>query len=664
MIRRTAVAALAVLAGLTPVAVAASPAGATAAVAPVRSGVRPAVSPAADSPIEGTPVSLPFGTFEHMLVDQAAGKIFYTGIIGGFDGTVGGVVASSLTGTELHLVSGTTDAAGLAIGPDGLVYAAESTDNYIVAIDPIQLTVTHKYSTGDAACPNSVAFAGNDLWFSFKCGPDPNEFGIAEIDRTNGTVSIQGPTNYGNPLVAGVPGHPDELLATYFGGAYELDLLQVNGGTATPSGIVAYTDAPDLEVSPDGSKVLAYGVPYSTTDLSNDGSRYSPASGAGVSTNVYSPDGQHVAVGDDSLNLSIFVAASDLELHPYKSPYSSGPGDATQLAPGGLAWTNNTTLAVVLQDTSGSTPQVRFLPDALTAPSSIALSAPATARRAQSFSFTGTFSNVQDPTGLQLSVSRRDASGLVGLSPVTLGADGTFTVTDTPPVGATNVYTVSYAGSPHYGPARTAFSIVVSRDNAGLAIHTDQALYPVGATMTVTIHLGSHYNLTQVSLYATPAGSYQRLVARPTVDAAGNAVVRVKYSYSTSFIATFAGDYRFAPTSISTVARIAVRLTPSLRGGYATSGGYTLFHAGSYATPGAQVLPLKPGQCVSFSLQYYSGGQWTNGVGLPCGRLNAASVVSAAFTERAGVPWRLQLGYRTDTTNTGNASPWIYLRWV
>jgi len=662
MFRRTAVAALAVVAGLATVVVASRPAGATLAPSSVERKVGPAVSPAVDSPIEGNPLPLPFGTFSRILVDQADSQIFYSGAASGVDGAVGGVAVSSLTGTNLRLISGTTDAAGMTIGPDGLLYVAESTDNVIVAIDRSTLTVTHSYPTGTDACPSTIAFAGTELWFSFSCTADPSLSGIAELDRGTGTVTNQGDPTYSFPQLAAVPGHPDELLSTWFGGVPELDLLQVSGTTATPTpNVVAYTDATNLDVSPDGSSVLANGTAYSTVDLT-PGTTYTPGSGVPAMTGVYDADGSHVAVSNDSLDVSVFLA-DGTELHHYVSPGSQGAGDASVPAHAGLAWVGSSLVSVFV-DAQGLSPQVRLLTDALTAPSTITLTAPATTRRGVSFSFTGTFANVQDPTGLQLSVSRRDASGLVGLTPITLGADGTFTVTDTPPVGSTNVYTVSYVGSPRYGPAKTAVAITVSRDVAGLSVHTDQTVYPVGATMTVTIHLGAHYNLAQVSLYATPAGSYQRLVARPTVDAAGNAVVRVKYSYSTSFIATYAGDYRYAPTSTSTSARVQVRLTPSLRGGYAISGGYTLFHAGSYATSGAQVLPLKPGQCVSFALQYYSGGQWLNGVGLPCGRLSSASVVAASFTERAGVPWRLQLAYRTDTTNTGAASSWIYLRWV
>jgi len=206
-------------------------------------------------------ILLPLGRYSAMVVDPAHAEVFVAGRtnqIGQRPG-LGGVVVAATSGSAATYVTGTSDANGIAIGPDGLVYAAEQ-DGHIVAIDPVTKTITATFDTGTAGCPDSVAFAGAELWFSYGCDPG-TDTGLAELDTTSSTVTaglLAGPKTQLASL-AELPGHSDTLLATDLtavGG--DLDVLSVSGTSITVQTQVADVNASDLVGSPDGTSVISW----------------------------------------------------------------------------------------------------------------------------------------------------------------------------------------------------------------------------------------------------------------------------------------------------------------------------------------------------------------------------------------------------------------------
>jgi hypothetical protein len=249
----------------------------------------------------------------------------------------------------------------------------------------------------------------------------------------------------------------------------------------------------------------------------------------------------------------------------------------------------------------------------------LTLSAPATGNRAAPLAVTGqlTWPHAHLTTGT-VHVVKKDAAHPSGytLAAVTPAADGTFTVHDTPQVGSTNTYTVTYDGGTAYLPVTSSANVQVSRATPALSVTTNAGAYRSGATAKVTAHLGTTYNSRTVTLYSQPAGKSRTQLKTGRVDSSGNLVATVKVSRNTTFTAVFAGDYRYAPRT----ATHGVTLTPTVtrtqlqwplattRIGATT---YQVFYK-SEVTMGydLEVAPHQSTGCMSVYVERYTSGAW------------------------------------------------------
>ncbi|GGN69544.1 hypothetical protein GCM10010112_35180 [Actinoplanes lobatus] len=101
--------------------------------------------------------------------------------------------------------------------------------------------------------------------------------------------------------------------------------------------------------------------------------------------------------------------------------------------------------------------------------SNLTLSGPSTAVPGAPITITGTLLSsisVPVPTGASVSVLRAGAS----LGAATVAADGSFSITDTPPGEGTWAYEVSYAGTSTHLPATATASVTVSRTASTLTL--------------------------------------------------------------------------------------------------------------------------------------------------------------------------------------------------
>lgn len=142
-----------------------------------------------------------------------------------------------------------------------------------------------------------------------------------------------------------------------------------------------------------------------------------------------------------------------------------------------------------------------------------------------------------------------------------VSADGGFVVHDTPQVGDTNTYTLTYDGGTSYLPVTASAKVQVSRAAPGLSVATDAKSYHPGATTKVTAHLGTTYNSRSVTLYAHPVGKARTRLKGGAVDAHGNLAASYKASRNTVFSAVFNGDDRYAPRTVTAIATV----TPTVR---------------------------------------------------------------------------------------------------
>ncbi|MEV7501768.1 hypothetical protein [Streptomyces sp. NPDC093018] len=257
------------------------------------------------------------------------------------------------------------------------------------------------------------------------------------------------------------------------------------------------------------------------------------------------------------------------------------------------------------------------LPVAKYAPT-MALTAPSSAGRAAPLTVTGhlTWPHAHVTTGT-VHVVKTDPAHPSGYSAgtVPVAADGGFAFHDTPQAGGTDTYAFTYDGGTSYLPVTASAKVQVSRATPALNVATDAKSYHSDATVKVTAHLGTTYNSRSVTLYAQPAGKSRTQLKSGKVDAHGNLVASYKITRNTVFEAVFAGDYRYAPRTVST----GTTLTPTVRTktqwplsttrvGTTT---YQVFYK-SESDMGfdAQVTPRQSGGCMSVYVEHYYSGAW------------------------------------------------------
>ncbi|MFF3378501.1 hypothetical protein ACFYXF_36795 [Streptomyces sp. NPDC002680] len=302
----------------------------------------------------------------------------------------------------------------------------------------------------------------------------------------------------------------------------------------------------------------------------------------------------------------------------------------------------------------------------------LTLKAPATATRGAALSFTGTLTDAPYASGETVTVTRTDAGHTT--TPVrwtsVVGADGKVTIKDTPSIGGANTYTVSYPGDASHQAATASAIVQVSRLATTVSVATNASTYTYGATGTVTAHLGATYNSRTVSIWATPAGGTKTLVKTAAMDSKGNLTATYKLTHNTTFTASFAGDYRYAPKSATRTVNGQVRVATKLGGYYGTttySGTtYRVYHHTVKPQVVATVTPDKSGQCAKFQAQEYYGGAWHTLTTSPCFSMAPGSVgvTHLSLTNAVDQRFRVRAEYvrsAKDTTNVSTWGGWLYL---
>jgi hypothetical protein len=296
----------------------------------------------------------------------------------------------------------------------------------------------------------------------------------------------------------------------------------------------------------------------------------------------------------------------------------------------------------------------------------LTLKAPATATRGAALSFGGKLSDGPYGSGQTVTVSRTDAAHTT--TPVKwtvpVGVDGTITVKDTPSIGGANTYTVSHPGDASHQAATTSAIVQVSRAATAVSVTTNASSYAYGATATVTAHLGTTYNSRTVSVYATPYGGTKTLVKTGTVDAKGNLTATYELARNTTFSASFAGDYRYAPATVTRAADAHVKVATTLGGSYTstTYSGitYRVYHRTVKPSVTATVTPNKAGQCQRFQAQQYYSGAWHTLTTSGCFSLaaNSTAKTQLSLTNALNQKFRVRSEYERRTKDNTNLSTW------
>lgn len=629
--------------------------------------------PAGPADASDASVRLPLGAVSDVLADPAHGLVFVSGRYNSFidDGWSGGVVVANADGTNAHLLVSGLDVNGLALGPDGRVYAAEAAGT-IVAIDPVQGAVAASYQTTGADCPDSLAAVGTQLWFSYGCTPGSSA-ALGVLDPGTGTVTtgILAGARPARAILAAVPGHTDELVATDVTAAAATSVLTVTGTAATVSSTVAGT-ATDLAVAPDGNSVVltdgSFAREYPLPGLGSPATTY-PTPRDGADSVAYAPDGHYLAVsvgrpGDpDTITTFGPDGASPVRTYDTSTPGSAGRAQTTIPAAHGMAWSGHTLLAVYADYGQGY-PTLKVLSGATQAVTAVSVSGPSTVARGAVVQLGGRLtSGAAGLASIRLSVVRTDLAGAHPLAAAVTDGSGRFTVRDTPSVGGPNTYTIAYAGDTTTAPVSFRYALSVSRATTALSVATNRRGYAFGDRAAVTVHLGPTYNGRTVALYAQPTGAPRRLVRSGTVDRHGNLTAYYRVTTRTVFSAGYAGDYRYAPRTVSTSSAVAARLTTRLGPSSGHRGAYQLFPSAKGAPVGGVVAPNKSGECLRFVLQREDGGFWHE-VAEGCFGMDSRSLSIGIAKGSPGHAYRTRAEYRGDRANTGAVGRWYYVEFI
>ncbi|GAA3887220.1 hypothetical protein GCM10023084_44810 [Streptomyces lacrimifluminis] len=340
---------------------------------------------------------------------------------------------------------------------------------------------------------------------------------------------------------------------------------------------------------------------------------------------------------------------------------------------GDLAWAPDSSRIFALVGT-GTGYTLKVLTDPTKNVPTLTVNAPSTATRAKKLTVSGKLSaTVALPAGVKLSVTRTDLETPNGraLPSVTVKSDGTYSFTNTPPVGGPVTYKVAYVGDAAHTPVAVSDKVAVSRTATTLTLNNNKKLYNYGTDVKFTAHLGRTYKNRTVEIWVDPHGSDRpkKLVKTGKVNSAGNLTVTVDMTRDTNVTAVFKGDARFAPKTVKVTANARVRISTAVSRHYRTgkigSTSYYWFHKNTNPVLTTS-MPYYPGRQQRFDLQVFFEGTWYSadsqyfGIGT-----NGRSAVELVAPGESGIRARIRSAYvdgaSGDNVNSTTFGSWKYL---
>lgn len=637
-------------------------------------GLMPAASARADST-----ATLPITSFYQMVADSAHGHLF----ISQGSATSDDILVTNLAGAKVATITGQDGVNGLVLSPDGAtLYAALGSADAVSAISTSTLKQTASYPLGSGNSPLDVAVQSGKVWVSYNAGV-VGTAAIGDVNLSAATPAFETQANmdgwYTAPQIAADPENTGVLVAAQ--PSESPSSVASYNTTVDPASVRDQSDyfsncynEQDLAVAPGGAEfVLACGAPYahyrySTTDLSELGSYPSTTYPDAVAIDAEGDVAAGTDHGADAPDVYIYRQDGTTPLSTFDL---SGSGE---LAPGGLAWSADGSKLFAVTS-SGSSYSLQILDNPTLAHSTLTLTGPATAYIGRKLTLTGTlaFNSAAPPAGTPITITRsvRGSTATAQFN-VKTAADGSFTLTNTPPALGTYTYAAAYAGNATTTASTASHAVTVTRARASLTLRTSHTTYTYKPVVHVTAHLGPTYRNRAVSIYARRFGTGARhLLKAGKVSKAGNLSVSYPAAHSTVFSVAYSGDARDAPRTVTRDVRVRARVGESVSGyyGHKRIGGvtYWLYHSDSLLYARATVAPDKAGECVKFFVQEHYQGAWHDNVSTNCLRISRSSTASASFgltQADRGYHYRIRAEYlprHGDTSNVSNYSGWRYV---
>ncbi|MDA0643493.1 MULTISPECIES: hypothetical protein [Nonomuraea] len=384
------------------------------------------------------------------------------------------IVVADTSGELVGAITDLAGPAGLAAAPDGTrVYAALYESHEVIEIDTATLAVTRRIDFAAHPCPVSLSLSGDVLWTAYGC--DRGVGGVAGLD-----VSAPAPQpvavvtgRYTPPLIAAAGN--TLVLGDSRVEPVDLQVYDVSAGSVELRGEIdegahAMTNLRDLAVTPDGSKaVLTFSDRYETWDTTSltrvrvygeDMSAQGYAAAVAVS-----PDGSHIVGGWTTRGVELYDVATGATTYSQKSP-TGWPNPV--IISGGVTVAGDDVFAVLWVPGSERLRLWR-LEDATLVQTTMTLTAPEEATALEPLTLTGRVTRADGaaPGRQRLEVSHRLPDGTsTALRRARTAADGTFTITVTPPVAGTVGYDVNWPGAAGVRGSTASVAVMVSLQSA------------------------------------------------------------------------------------------------------------------------------------------------------------------------------------------------------
>jgi hypothetical protein len=258
---------------------------------------------------------------------------------------------------------------------------------------------------------------------------------------------------------------------------------------------------------------------------------------------------------------------------------------------------------------------------------------------------------------------QRDHSSETQMQPT--DSTGHFSFSDTPDTRGSVTYTVSWLGDANHPSGATGHTTVtVAGKTPALTLRLGRSVVLTGHTVRVTAHLGAGTTNRAVTIYAKPYRRHRRQLDSGNVDLNGNRSVTDRVYRRTTFSVHFTGDDAYAPATATRVVRVRAILREHLQGGYASSGGFRLYHPGSNPSVFVHMVPGQSRRCLYFRAQHYYSHSWHTSAVSPCLRTNAHGELIGVLTGNhvVGEPYRVRAEWRGNRALLARDGSWLKLK--
>lgn len=659
------------------------------AVPPYASAAPTAVAEATAATAAAAPAgTLPITSFHEFAVDAAHGHLFFSQ-----GSRTSSIIVTNLSGKLVATIGGQADVEDITLSPDGsTLYAADQGADAVSAISTTTLKETSRYSLGTGNAPYGVAVQSGKIWVGYQ--GSGGSF-IGEIDPVTATFTPEAMSSFFSvgPDIKGDPSGGGTLVAsdsydtidwatfgTYNVAAAPPTVYQPPSTPGSCSGMVSYAVLPggtdfiaactgtaDASAPPPTAAVV-----YSSQTFAQVGSYRTGAVPAAVAVAPGGPNaGTVAAAAAVAPGIAVYPPGAKTPVNEY-----SVSGTGIYLADDGIAFSADGSALYAVYQNSGQTSDffLRVYRNPTVTASAITLNGPAKIIRGHSLTITGKLALTvgEPPAGSPITITR----SLAGASGVTrwtrkTAANGTFSLTDTPPALGTYTYTATYGGTATTQATTASRAVLITKIPSSLRLSASGGtVVNYRAAVMVTAHLGTTYNGRTVRIYARAFGSRATvLIKAGRVNSRGDLTVTYRPVHSTTFSAVFAGDAKYQPASAAHTVYVRAGVTQKLGGYYGTehigSTLYFVYHGSGTLISAVTVAPNKKGGCVAFEVQQYYQGAWQVNTTSPCLLLGASSsiTIKASLSGAVGGQFRIRGDFNRasgDTSNGNADSAWAY----